>query len=154
VDHPACTHIHKKSGITDLKKLNVPLDTYYFCQTLILCSFLMSNWHISNPKCHKFIRTTKLRSFEQQNRNHHSMELRWRWPQRPQPTTNHETDGTNQHNVVIKVSLASFISVDCCLLFHFSTLIEMAPQWPWWQWWWWFWAKYPTDLAHTWRIAN
>jgi hypothetical protein len=33
--------------------------------------------------------------------------------------------------VLKKINLASFISVDCCLLFHFSNLIEMAPQWPW-----------------------
>jgi hypothetical protein len=32
---------------------------------------------------------------------------------------------------ITKISLASFISVDRCLLFHFSNLIEMAPQWPW-----------------------
>jgi hypothetical protein len=45
-----------------------------------------------------------------------------------QPTT---TDDANQPNDIIKVSIASFISVDCCLLFRFSNLIEMAPQWPW-----------------------
>jgi hypothetical protein len=32
VDHAGCTCILAKSGIADLKKLNVPLDTYYFCQ--------------------------------------------------------------------------------------------------------------------------
>jgi hypothetical protein len=27
-----CTRVLAKSGIADLRKLSVPLDTYYFCQ--------------------------------------------------------------------------------------------------------------------------
>jgi hypothetical protein len=32
VDYAGCTRILAKSGMADLKKLKVPLDTYYFCQ--------------------------------------------------------------------------------------------------------------------------
>ncbi len=48
-----------------------------------------------------------------------------------QPITNHETDKADQYNGITKISLARFISLDCCLLFLLSNLIEMAPQWPW-----------------------
>jgi hypothetical protein len=33
--------------------------------------------------------------------------------------------------VLQKVSLVSFVSVDCCLVSRFKDLVEMAPQWPW-----------------------
>jgi hypothetical protein len=46
---------------------------------------------------------------------------------RPQPTTSHESDDADQHNGIKKVILgASFISVDCCLLFIFSSFLK----WP------------------------
>jgi hypothetical protein len=91
---------------------------------------------------------------EQQNHNRRARGWPWRWPQRPQPTTNRESDDANWYNRIAKISLARFISVDLLSSVHFGNLIEMAPQWPRWQWWWWCRAQYPTDLANTWQIAS
>jgi hypothetical protein len=155
VDHAGCIDILAKSGIADLKKLNVPLDTYYYCQNynfmlnfkvkLTCQQSKMSQIHSNNKIA--IVRTTKLWS----PRNVVTMAAataastnnqpwNWRcwstqWYYEGQPSKFHQ----------------------CWLLsslFCFSNLIERAPQLPWLQWWWQCWAEYPTVPTHIWQIAS
>jgi hypothetical protein len=124
VDHAGCTHILAKSGITDLKKLNVPTDTYYFCQN----SSFMFNFRVKltrqQSKCFEFISKLFFGSLPKEVMMVMAI-------QRPQPTTNHESEDADQYNGITKIRAATFISAACCLPFCFSNLIEMVPQSPW-----------------------
>ncbi len=55
------------------------------------------------------------------------MTMASRWPQQPQPTTNHETDDADRCNGVIFISLASFTSFNCCLMFRFLQFDRNVP---------------------------
>jgi hypothetical protein len=63
VDHAGLTHIFAKRGIADLKELNVPLDTYYFCQNYDF----MFNFKVKLTRQQSKMSSN---SFEQQNCDH------------------------------------------------------------------------------------
>ena len=108
MDHAGCTLILAKSEIADLKRLNVPLDTYYFCQYYKIrfkCLFKLIR---QQSKIVPMYLNNKI--VVPAHQTGHDNGPFW-----PYSTTNHKNESANLLIRAIATIVWSFITVDCCL---------------------------------------
>jgi hypothetical protein len=124
VDHAGCTCIFAKSGIADLKKLNICLDTYYFCQNYNFMFNLKVKLTRQQPRMSQICINPKIVIVVQggDNGNGHSCLSQ-------QPTMKLMA---LIHTRVLQRSAGQVSSVMIVVFsFGFSNLIQIAPQCPW-----------------------